>query len=269
MDVIKRETIFNQTQAWILEAGAEIRKKMNNPLTIKTKSNPNDLVTEVDKDIERFFVERIKRKYPDHLLITEEGFGDELKDLRGTVWIIDPIDGTMNFIHRKRDFCISIGIYDDGIGEIGFVYDVMANNLYCALRDGGAFKNDEQLEPLNRSLSLSESILCLNHHWLCENTLVDHEIMQKLVRDVRGTRTYGSAALEFAFVAEGVVDGYISMRLEPWDLAAGAIIVNEVGGKTTQVDGEDINMLKRNPVFTGNPKIHPYVIDNYLNKAKK
>lgn len=269
MDVINRENLFNQTRDWILEAGALIRHKINNPLTIKTKSNPKDLVTEVDKEVELFFVERIKRKYPDHLLVSEEGFGDNLSNLKGVVWIIDPIDGTMNFIHRKRDFCISVGIYDEGIGEIGFVYDVMANNLYCALRDGGAFKNDEKLEQLEQDLCLSESILCLNHHWLCENTLVDNKIMQKLVRDVRGTRTYGSAALEFAFVAEGVIDGYISMRLEPWDIAAGLIIVNEVGGKTTRVDGDSVNMLSRNPIITCNANIHHQIVENYLRKAKK
>lgn len=269
MDFIERESLFNQTRAWILEAGALIRNKINNPLTIKTKSNPKDLVTEVDREIEQFFVEKIKEKYPNHLLISEEGYGDQLSDLKGIVWIIDPIDGTMNFIHRKRDFCISVGIYDDGIGEIGFIYDVMANNLYCALKDGGAFKNDEKLEPLDEHLNLSEAILCLNHHWLCENTLVDNEIMQQLVRDVRGTRTYGSAALEFAFVAEGVIDGYISMRLEPWDVAAGAIIVNEVGGKASQVDGNDINLLRRNPVITCNANIHDTIIENYLKKAKK
>lgn len=269
MNVIERESLFNQTRAWILEAGALIRNKINNPFTIKTKSNPKDLVTEVDREIELFFVERIKRRYPNHSLVSEEGFGDRLTTLNGVVWIIDPIDGTMNFIHRKRDFCISIGIYDEGIGEIGFIYDVMANNLYCALRDGGAFKNDVRLERLEQDLTLPESILCLNHHWLCENTLVDNIIMQQLVRDVRGTRTYGSAALEFAFVAEGVIDGYISMRLEPWDVAAGMIIVNEVGGSTTTVDGEEINMLKRNPVITCNSQIHRQIVENYLIKAKK
>lgn len=269
MDLIERESLFNQTRDWILEAGSIIRNKINNPLTIKTKSNPKDLVTEVDREIELFFVERIKNKYPDHLLISEEGFGDKLTNLNGVVWIIDPIDGTMNFIHRKRDFCISIGIYDEGIGEVGFIYDVMANNLYCGLRDGGAYKNDEKLGRLNDELTLSEAIICLNHHWLCENTLVDNEIMQQLVRDVRGTRTYGSAALEFAFVAEGVIDCYISMRLEPWDIAAGAIIVNEVGGKTTSVDGDHINLLRRNPTITCNANIHHNIVKNYLIKAKK
>lgn len=264
-----RESIFNQTRSWILDAGAIIRHKINNPITVKTKSNPKDLVTEVDREIELFFVERIKDKYPDHLLITEEGFGDTINNLDGVVWIIDPIDGTMNFIHQKRDFCISIGIYHDGIGEIGFIYDVMANNLYCAMRDGGAFKNDKQLPPLEDSLLLAESILCMNHHWLCDNTLVDGNIMQQLVRDVRGTRTYGSAALEFAYVAEGAIDGYITMRLEPWDIAAGKIIVNEVGGKTTRVDGDSVNMLTRNPIITCNANIHSDIISKYLVKAKK
>src|SRR5699024_7991537 len=139
----------------------------------------------------------------------EEGYGDELHTLDGIVWIVDPIDGTMNFVEQKRNFAISIGIYEDGIGEIGFIYNVVDDILYSAKRGEGAFKNEHKLPMLQNDLKLEESLLSLTHYWLCDNSIVNKENMMDLVQKVRGTRSYGSAALEFAFVAEGVLDGYL------------------------------------------------------------
>src|SRR5690625_3014449 len=269
MDVITRETRFNRVRSWILESGAYIRNKMNDPLTIDTKSKPKDLVTAMDRKVEFFFASKIKRYYPEHLLLGEEGYGDKITDSTGTIWVIDPIDGTMNFVHQKQNFAISVGIYEQGVGEIGFIYDVMNNNLYSAMKNNGAYKNDKRLKQLNENISLSKSIICLNHYWLSENRLVDEKIMHQLIKDVRGTRTYGSAALEFAYVAEGAADAYITMSLEPWDIAAGKIIVEEVGGITTNIAGEEIGMLDRTSILTCNPSIQSLLLKNYLLKAKK
>lgn len=268
MDKTSRETIFNQAKQWILEAGEMIRRNINEPLTVDTKSNPNDLVTTVDKNTEQYFANNIKKTYPDHFILSEEGFGDELTSLNGTVWIIDPIDGTMNFVHQKRNFAISIGIYQDGIGEIGFIYDVMSDVLYSAKKGEGAYKDDAKLPSL-KDVKLEEAMLGLNHFWLCENRLVDEFVMQELVKKVRGTRTYGSAALEFAYVAEGIMDGYLTMSLAPWDIAAGIVIVSEVGGLTTNMYGDQINMLEKNSVITCNQSIQDSIVGNYLKKGRK
>lgn len=268
MNQEKRQSIYLQAKEWVLEAGKKIRSRINDPLTISTKSNPNDLVTTMDDDTEYFFAKNIKQAYPDHLIISEEGYGDELESLDGTIWIIDPIDGTMNFVHQKRNFAISVGVYQDGIGEIGLIYDVMADVLYSAKRGEGAFKNQTRLPQLPEK-SFHESILGLNHFWLCENSLVEEKVMQRLVKAVRGTRAYGSAALEFAGVAEGIIDGYMTMDLAPWDIAAGIVIVNEVGGKTTNAFGEQVNMLHKNPVLTCNASIQAELIEDYMKKGKK
>src|SRR5699024_8380305 len=130
---------------------------------------------------------------------------DHLNSLDGCIWIIDPIDGTMNFVHQKRSFAISIGIYDDGIGEVGLILDVMSGVLYSAKKNEAAYKNNQKLPRLNENLKLEETVLCLNHRWLLKNSLVNKEAMERLVKRVRGTRTYGSAALEFAYVAEGIL----------------------------------------------------------------
>ncbi|WP_284140944.1 MULTISPECIES: inositol monophosphatase family protein [unclassified Virgibacillus] len=264
-----RDLLFDQAKQWILEAGATIRRKINDPITIQTKSNANDLVTTMDKETEQFFVGKIKSKYPSHYLFSEEGFGDKLSSLEGTVWIIDPIDGTMNFVHQKRHFAISVGIYQDGIGEIGFIYDVMADILYSAKKGEGAMKNGAKLPPLKTDLTLQESIVGMNHYWLCKNNLVKETAMQELVKQVRGTRTYGSAALEFAYVAEGIIDCYLAMKLSPWDIAAGKIIVHEVGGITTNISGNEFTMLDSDAVLTCHPAIHESILSEFLIKGKK
>src|SRR5699024_11399060 len=99
-------------------------------------------------------------------MLGEEGYGEFLTETSGTIWIIEPIDGTMNFVNQKQDFAISIGIYHQGIGEIGYIYDVMSNTLYSALRGNGAFKNNTKLPTLkNETLSVDESIVAFSHRW--------------------------------------------------------------------------------------------------------
>ncbi|WP_028782634.1 inositol monophosphatase family protein [Thalassobacillus devorans] len=264
MEKQARQQIFEQAKAWVLEAGEQIRKKMEQPFKIETKSNPNDLVTELDKETEKFFVEKIRNHYPQHQLFGEEGFGDDIKTLDGTVWIVDPIDGTMNFVHQKRNFAISIGIYYDGIGEIGLIYDVMADVLYTAIKGEGAYKNDKPLKRLEEPQELEKSILAINSFWALRNKRVGEEGIHRLVEKVRGTRSFGSAALEFAFVAEGIIDGYLTMSLMPWDIAAGIVIVEEVGGITTQADGQPVNMLEKNSILTSHRDIHQEIVSEYV-----
>ncbi|WP_093212310.1 inositol monophosphatase family protein [Sediminibacillus albus] len=259
-----KKDLFDTARKWVLEAGKTIRDAIDQPLTIDTKSNANDLVTHMDRETEQFFAEKIRAEYPEHFILSEEGYGDELKSDKGIVWIIDPIDGTMNFVHQKRNFAISIGIFQDGIGEIGLVYDVMNDILYAARRGEGAFKNEKKLLPLKKELRLEEAILVLNNYWTTPNNKVEDSKMQELIRKIRGTRSYGSAALELAYVAEGIVDGYITMKLAPWDIAGGMVLVNEVGGITTKADGEPINMLENNTILSCNKEIQETLLTDYI-----
>lgn len=268
MDKGLQRNVFEKAKSWIYKAGEKIRAKIDTPLKIDTKSDANDLVTTMDKETEKYLSENIKAVYPNHKLISEEGFGDELQTLDGIVWIVDPIDGTMNFVEQKRNFAISIGIYEDGVGEIGLIYNVMDDILYTAIRGKGAFKNDVKLPRLPENAPLEKALLSLTHFWLCPNRLVQKERIEELVRKVRGVRSYGSAALEFAMVAEGVLDGYLSMSLSPWDIAAGIIIVGEVGGVTSTIDGNPINMLQEQAIITANPAIIDPIIKDYLQKGK-
>ncbi|ANB57220.1 inositol monophosphatase family protein [Anoxybacillus sp. B7M1] len=259
------EHIDKCAKEWIKEAGERIHQAFRKTLTIETKSSRSDLVTNVDKEVEQFFIERIRQTFPSHRVLGEEGFGDCISALDGIVWIIDPIDGTMNFIHQRRNFAISIGIFADGIGMLGYVYDVVHDELYYAQKGKGAFLNDQPL-PVLQPVSIPEAIICLNASWIIENKQVDPKQLARLVQEVRGTRSYGSAALEMAYIAAGRLDAYLTMRLSPWDFAGGLVIVKEVGGLVTNIDGEPLDLLGPSSVFVSKPGLHREILQQYIRK---
>lgn len=256
-----------QAKQWVMEAGDKIRDSFTETLNIQTKSNPNDLVTNIDKEIEQFFINKIRKTFPNHRILGEEGFGDELSNLDGVVWIIDPIDGTMNFIHQQRNFAISLGVFENGIGKIGIIYDVAHNELYHAITGKGAFMNNTELPPLSK-VTVKESIIALNATWVMENHRIDHNLLIPLVKDARGTRSYGTAALEMVFVATGRVDAYISMRLSPWDVAAGSVIIEELGGVVSNLRGNKLDFLSNDSLLVAKPGLHQTIVNDYLKEGK-
>jgi myo-inositol-1(or 4)-monophosphatase len=252
---------------WIREAGENIRSSFPKTLNVTAKSNPNDLVTDIDKGTEQYFIGKIKGTFPNHRIMGEEGYGDEITDLSGVIWIIDPIDGTMNFIHQQRNFAISIGIYVDGEGMIGLIYDVVHDELYHCIKGAGVFLNKKAIPKLEAS-KVNESIIALNATWVAPNKRINHELLIPLVKDVRGTRSYGSAAMEMVYVATGRIDAYMTPRLAPWDIAAGIIMITELGGKATNLRGEELDMLKENSLFVSKPGLHGDILKNYLKDGK-
>ncbi|MDE3838370.1 inositol monophosphatase [Bacillus methanolicus] len=250
-------------KTWIKEAGERIKNSFPKTLDIQAKSNPNDLVTNIDKETEQFFITKIKETYPDHYILGEEGFGDKLNNESGIVWIIDPIDGTMNFIHQQRNFAISVGIYENGSGKIGLIYDVVHDELYHAFKGEGAYMNGKPL-PRLEEVSVSEAIIGINATWITPNKRIDPKYLAALVKDVRGTRSYGSAALEITYVATGRLDAYISLRLAPWDFAAGIVIIEELGGVVSSLRGEPINIMEKSSLFVSKPGLHGTIMKKYL-----
>lgn len=253
---------------WILEAGKRIRETIDDELLIETKSDANDLVTNVDKETEKFFIDKIKKNDASHKILGEEGFGDQLENLDGIVWILDPIDGTMNFVHQKRNFAISLAVYENGVGKIGIIYDVMADDLYHVIAGEGAYLNKTKLRPLENA-PLSKAIIALNATWLIPNKRIDHKLLAHIVREVRGVRSYGSAAIELAYVATGRLDGYITMRLSPWDYAAGKLLIEEVKGITSNLLGEPLSLLNKSSLFVGSPSVHSEISQKYLKDYKE
>lgn len=247
-------------------AGKNIIGSFESALDIQTKADANDLVTNIDQDTEQFFINHIREHFPTHRVLGEEGFGDDIKSTEGVIWIIDPIDGTMNFVHQQRNFYISIGIFEDGEKRLGYLYDVVYDELYNAIVGEGAYWDNVKL-PMLEKVSVDKAIIGMNHSMLATNIHMDpKETLIPLVKDARGMRSYGSAALEFAFVATGRLDAYISMQLSPWDFAGGQIIVEEVGGIVTDIKGEPLNILEKSTVVAAKPGLHDEIIKQYLNK---
>lgn len=253
----------NYAKHWVKEAGEKIRASFETKLNIETKTNPNDLVTNMDKDTEKYFVNKIKKTFPEHRIFGEEGMGNNIQDLKGTVWIIDPIDGTMNFIHQQRNFAISVAVYENGVGKIGMVYDVVHDELYHAIKGEGAYLNETKLSPLP-NVNVDKAIVSINASWVIKNKIINPEILAALVNDVRGTRSYGSATLEMAYIATGRLDAYITMRLAPWDFAAGAILIEETGGKVTDLFGEPLDLVNGSSFFAAKPGLHEAVLEKYI-----
>lgn len=252
---------------WIKEAGELIRASFTTTVNVQTKSNPNDLVTDIDKNTEQFFIEKIRKTFPEHQILGEEGYGDKLEALSGIVWIIDPIDGTINFVHQQRNFAISIGIYEDGIGKLGLIYDVVHDELYHAHKGEGAYLNEKKL-PALAEVQVKEAIIGINASWVTENRRIDHSLLSPLVKNVRGTRSYGSAAIEIAYVATGRIDAYITLRLSPWDFAGGLVLIKELGGIATTLKGTPLNLLSENTVFFSKPGLHQEVMREYLRNGE-
>lgn len=249
----------------IIEAGKRICASFSYDLEVEveTKSSPNDLVTNIDRETELFFIEQIQKYYPTHKILGEEGMGERPDSMEGVVWIIDPIDGTMNFVKQHRHFMITIGIYIDGVGKLGYIYDVMREDLFYAFEGEGAWYNDSPLRKLE-PLKIEEAVIGINASWVTPNPKINHEKLIDLIRTVRGTRSYGSAAMEIAFVVSGKLDAYISMRLAPWDIGGGIIIAKEVGAIATNLNGQAPNLAVSDTFLIANPSIHQLILDQYI-----
>ncbi|WP_349410356.1 inositol monophosphatase family protein [Pseudalkalibacillus sp. SCS-8] len=261
------ERIYEHAIEWAYEAGTIIRDSFRKQLTIETKSNADDLVTNMDREVENFLIDRVRKYYPDHQILGEEGSGDDVQSLEGTVWIIDPIDGTMNFVHQQTNFAISIAVYHEGIGKVGVIYSVVNDEMFHARAGNGAYLNKLELPRLEH-VELDKSIIALNATWLTNNKRMNPSLLLPIVQSCRGTRSYGSAAIELAFVAAGRLDAYITMRLSPWDFAAGKILIEEVGGTITNLDGEPLNLLDRNSIFAGASDLHEHILEKYLTNGE-
>ncbi|TYU22493.1 inositol monophosphatase family protein [Listeria monocytogenes] len=253
------EKIDYLARLWIMEAAAKIKQSFKETLDIDVKSGRNDLVTNMDKETEAFFVKQIKEHFPDHRLFGEEGMAADVTDLDGIVWILDPIDGTLNFVEQQRDFAISLAVYENGVGRLAYIYDVTRDELYFGEKGKGATVNGRTIPKLDPTVDLEDALLIANL-----SVTRKFPTMWEAVKTSRGLRLHGAASLEYMDVAAGRAGAYLSANLAPWDIAAGKIIVEELGGKVTRINGEKMNMLEKGSSIVAAPKIHQTLLDNYL-----
>lgn len=262
------KNIYDFAEKWILEAGQRIRESFKDKINVQYKTSSSDLVTNMDKEIEQFFIKNINREFPEHYILGEEGFGDDIQNDKGIIWVIDPIDGTTNFVHQQSNFAVSVAVYENGIGKIALILDVERGDLYHCLIGNGAYLNHQKLPDLE-PVKLEEAVIGINATWVTENRRIDYNVLAPLIKRSRGTRSYGSAALELAYVASGKLNAYITMRLSPWDYGAGILLVNEVGGNCTNILGETIEFLGGTSVFAANPGLHKQILEEFVLRGDK
>ena len=217
------------------------------------KKGHNDFVSDADRAAEAAVIEVIQRHYPDHAIHAEESgvHGDA-----DTVWIIDPLDGTTNFLHGFPQFCVSVGVQVKGRLEAGAVYDPMRQELFAASRGNGATLDDRKIRVSGRT-ELEHALIGTGFPFRQKDMPMGPylEMLGKVVRNTSGVRRPGAAALDLCYVAAGRLDGFWETGLKSWDLAAGTLIIREAGGIVSALDGGE-NYLDTGHILCGTPKIY-------------
>jgi myo-inositol-1(or 4)-monophosphatase len=218
------------------EAGALQRFRYETTLAIETKSAPVDLVTEVDRACEQHIVAGIRGERPSDAIVAEEGTREAGHEALWR-WIIDPLDGTTNFAHGYPRFCVSIGVERVGEPAVGVVYDPLMDELYHAVAGGGAFRNGQRVR-VSGETELGRGLLATGFAYDRRSSAVDNlDHFAAFLKTARALRRDGSAALDLCYVASGRLDGYWELKLAPWDVAAGSLIVEEAGGRCSDFRG--------------------------------
>ena len=225
-----------------------------------TEKKPNDYVTEIDHAAEQAIIEVLQKAYPTHAVLAEEsGASSNLHDENENVWIIDPIDGTTNFIHGFPQYCVSIALQQRGITTQAVIFDPTRNDLFVATKGNGAFLNDKRLR-VSKCDKLADSLIGTGFPARDLSKLDEYMTMFKQITErCQGLRRPGSAALDLAYVAAGRLDGFFEKGLSSWDMAAGALLITEAGGIIGDFKGEQ-SYLEKGDVIAGNPRIFHQLI---------
>jgi myo-inositol-1(or 4)-monophosphatase len=224
-------------------AGALLLDRLPHDRTLGSKSTPTDAVTEVDRAAEALIVETLRRERPDDAVVGEEGTYDP--GTTGLRWLVDPLDGTVNYVYRAAAFTVSIGVEDDAGGVAGAVYDPQRDELFSAARARGATRNGEPLRA-NPVTDLTHALVATGFSYAAADRAWQAAVLAKVLPEVRDIRRLGSAALDICSVAAGRVDAYYELGPAPWDRAAGLLIAAEAGAVTrigTAPDGRDLTVV--------------------------
>jgi myo-inositol-1(or 4)-monophosphatase len=217
-------------------AGAVQRERYETEIEIHTKSAAIDLVTDVDHECETLIVNGLRAKRGDDAILAEEGRGD---DREGALWrwIVDPLDGTTNYAHGYPRFCVSIGVEYDDERTVGVVYDPLLDEMYCAVRGEGATRNGRPI-GVSAERSIGSAVVATGFSYDVQRSVYDNlDHFAAFVKCARAVRRDGSAALDLCYVAAGRFDGYWELKLHPWDVAAGLLLVEEAGGRVSDLSG--------------------------------
>ncbi len=230
-------------------------------IEIATKGTHNNYVTSVDRACEAEIIDIIKTAYPDHGILGEESGSIEGTNPQQVVWIIDPLDGTTNFVHGFPQFCVSIGVQIKGVMEHGVIYNPINNELFTASKGAGAQLDGRRIR-VAECKDLKAALLGTGFAYekTPEKIAAGLKRLGNILPHCSDVRRAGSAALDLAFVAAGRMDGYWEQGLKPWDCAAGALMVREAGGFVSDFAGKD-QYLETGTIVAGSPKIYAALME--------
>ncbi|XP_055381921.1 inositol monophosphatase 1-like [Condylostylus longicornis] len=248
---------FETVSKLVDDAGKILIERNNERKIFVSKSGDSDLLTETDQEIESFLKTKLNKKYPHHKFICEEESSSVKSSLTNSpTWIIDPIDGTMNFIHGFPQFCISIALMVNKITEIGIIYNPLLKQKFIARRGHGAFYNDQRIyvsneKDIKKALITSGFGTSKNEQKL---NIVNENFL-KLSKIVHGIRCLGAAALNMAMVAMGVADATYEMGIHIWDIAAADLLIREAGGVVIDTNGGELDLMSRRVLAAATPEL--------------
>jgi myo-inositol-1(or 4)-monophosphatase len=241
----------------VLRAGALQSAKYGRQIEIAHKGEI-DLVTEVDRACEAAILAAIRERFPDHDIVTEESATQSTGSRH--VWFVDPVDGTTNFAHGYPFFCASVALACDGELVVGAVYDPIKRELFTAERGAGAHLNGRRLS-VSKASELLRSLLVTGFPYdLRDDVERSLRLFNRFMARARAVRRDGAAALDLAYLAAGRIDGFWEERLKPWDVLAGALMVEEAGGRITRFDGAPIGLAADETLAT-NGALHPAMLE--------
>jgi myo-inositol-1(or 4)-monophosphatase len=241
-------------------AGSLINRASNDldKLNVERKAH-NDFVSEVDRAAEAIIISTIRESYPQHSILAEESGESKPSAESEYLWIIDPLDGTTNFLHGFPQYCVSIALSVKGVVSHGVIFDPVRNDLFTASRGGGAFLNERRIR-VSKVVNLKDGLIGTGFPYKEFDKFDKYIAMFKEVtQKSAAVRRPGAAALDLAYVACGRYDGFWEMGLAPWDMAAGGLMVLEAGGLITNFDGEGDYVFAEN-VVAGTPKVFPSLL---------
>jgi len=237
------------------EAGGLLLEHFRQPLEITYKRR-SDLVTEADRKSEALIVERLRSHFPGHAIVAEEGGGQ--KTGSDYCWYVDPLDGTTNFAHGFPIFCVTLGLAYRGEVVAGVVYDPTRDELFTVERGAGAFLNSQRLRVSNNG-DLAECLVATGFPPFATNHDLNVEFYFRFTELTHGIRRAGSAAPDLCSVAAGRFDGFWELKLNPWDKAAGTLLVTEAGGLVSGIKGDPFNLLG-DDIFASNGLVHDQML---------
>jgi myo-inositol-1(or 4)-monophosphatase len=241
------------------KAGQHQREHYEGEFEVRTKSGVIDLVTDVDQACEQLIVDAIQAERQGDAILAEEGGGTDDSDAEWR-WVIDPLDGTANFAHGYPRFCVSIGIEHRGVPTVGVVYDPLLDELFSAVRGRGALLNDRPLQVSAES-RLDHAMLATGFAYDVHRSVEDNlDHFTAFVKTAQAIRRDGSAALNLCYIAAGRFDGFWELKLHPWDVAAGLLIVEEAGGRTSDFSGRQSCASGRETVAS-NAHLHEAMLE--------